>query len=645
MDEKNRIIQECLSSIKKDKEELAYVEKMLKDVQESGQGFQTAKKSRRSGKKSTEMKKKVIDGEPSNKEQEAVRSADSEKEIRYTQKWDESGEQSESENDEEVVSKPKRPLPIVLREQGRLSSLIRKEAEANKIRIVSCRVTKEGVKIHTETPDDFRKLRKLLEGKDVPFHTFQLNEEKALQVVLRGIPTDFSEGEVLGEPEEQGFPVLKVRRIKRFKEEMPMMLVDVKKTDDGKKLFAVKEVVGMKVKAEAKRKPTSSTQCFRCQIHPSRECPLKGKKNVNHKCANCGGQHHAAGRDCPEHPLQIKKKREEEKREKINKVQRKEGTSYSQVKIKEDKVTAPGGEVAVLVRNKLAARKVRFQDRIEAVGAAVKIEGKEVLLVSAYNRPSYDLEPESLRQLTEADHIVIGGDLNSKHPSWNSRVVNPNGKKLQQWLNQNPRIQMKAPAEHTYYPENGRRSDVLDIFLTKALPMSDAVTIMKLDSDHYPVIIELKSGFTPRRKMSRKINSMKFISLCSKLQYQEGDISKDRLENAAKQLTEDIQRVLRECEVERPVSFTDRWELNDREKALLKKYEAKQRWSRTRSVSDKRELNQLKRKVNMIARKKEEHLGKTVDGIQENPGSLWPLLTQICRLSLKKDTCNCLTYV
>lgn len=65
MDEKNRIIQECLSSIKKDKEELAYVEKMLKDVQESGQGFQTAKKSRRSGKKSTEMKKVTEQAEKS----------------------------------------------------------------------------------------------------------------------------------------------------------------------------------------------------------------------------------------------------------------------------------------------------------------------------------------------------------------------------------------------------------------------------------------------------------------------------------------------------------------------------------------------------------------------------------------------------
>ncbi|KAK9710028.1 Reverse transcriptase (RNA-dependent DNA polymerase) [Popillia japonica] len=611
MEEKNKLIQECLPGIKKDKEELAYVERMLKEVEENAEEFQTVKKSRQSSRKVTETVKSVKSQETlsqkerdtqkkNSKEQEVIKVTDIEEEIRYTQKWDESDVQdSESEGEEEVISKPKRPPPIVLREQGRLS-VIRKEAEANNIKI--------------------------------------LNEEEALKVVLRGIPTDFSEEDVQGELEEQGFPVLKVKRMKRFKEDMPMMLVDVKKSDEGKKLFALKEVVGMKIKAEAKRKPTSSAQCFRCQMyghvqyrctaahkcvrcaeeHPSRECPLKGKKNINPKCANCGGQHHAASRDCPEHPPKLKRKgrRKREKRlvkggqhhaasrdcpEHPPKLKRKGRRKREKRLVKpkekkvrviprwmagfqtitEDRVTAPGGGVAVLVKNKLAARKVRFQTRIEAVGAAVKIEGKEVL------------------------------------------VVNPNGKKLQQWLNQNPRIQMKAPAEHTYYPENGRMSDVLDIFLTKALPMSDAVTKMKLDSDHCPVIIELKAGFTPRRKMTKKINWMKFISLCSKLQYQE--------ENAAKQLTEDIQRVLRECEVERPVSFTDRWELNDREKALLKKkYEAKQRWSKTRSVSDKRELNQLKRKVDdMIAQKKEEHLGKTVDGIQENPTSLWPLLRRM----------------
>lgn len=40
---------------------------------------------------------------------------------------------------------------------------------------------------------------RLLERKNVPFHTFHLSEEKVLKVVLKRIPTDFSIEEVQGE--------------------------------------------------------------------------------------------------------------------------------------------------------------------------------------------------------------------------------------------------------------------------------------------------------------------------------------------------------------------------------------------------------------------------------------------------------------
>lgn len=40
--------------------------------------------------------------------------AENEGEIRCTQKWDESDDQ-DSEDEEEVISKPKRPLPVILR--------------------------------------------------------------------------------------------------------------------------------------------------------------------------------------------------------------------------------------------------------------------------------------------------------------------------------------------------------------------------------------------------------------------------------------------------------------------------------------------------------------------------------------------------
>ncbi|KAK9703843.1 hypothetical protein QE152_g29124 [Popillia japonica] len=58
--------------------------------------------------------------------------------------------------------------------------------------------------------------------------------------------------------------------MKRFKEDLLMILVDLEvdleKNEDGK-IVAVKEVVGMNVNPEPKRKPTVSSQCYRCQLY------------------------------------------------------------------------------------------------------------------------------------------------------------------------------------------------------------------------------------------------------------------------------------------------------------------------------------------------------------------------------------------
>ncbi|KAK9703782.1 hypothetical protein QE152_g29076 [Popillia japonica] len=285
-----------------------------------------------------------------------------------------------------------------------------------------------------------------------------------------------------------------------------------------------------------------------------------GNKNVIPKCANCGGQHHAASKECPKYPLQVKNKRKEERWEKINEAQRRKDTSYSQA-VRQEKEGVryqllSGGEAG-----KGRRQQGGYQPRIENGGR----DGP----VNATNTKSSQWILDHIqttkagirgRELTRVD----GGFLNYKSPNWNSRVFNPNGKKLELWLKDNPRIKVKAPKEHTYYPNSGDSFDVLDIFLSKSLPTSEAVTVMKMNTNHCPVVIEM-TGNTPRRKTTRKINWMKFMSLCSKLQYPEGAIPKDGIENSAIQLTADIQRVLRECEVEKQMSFTDRWELNESE--------------------------------------------------------------------------------
>ncbi|GJQ79634.1 hypothetical protein Trydic_g16475 [Trypoxylus dichotomus] len=124
--------------------------------------------------------------------------------------------------------------------------------------------------------------------------------------------------------------------MKKLKEELPMILVNVNKSVEGKKLFNVTHVAGMRITVESKRKPTTSTQCSRCQKyehfqfrctaaykclrcaenHSTYVCSYK-EQNQKAKCANCGGPHHGASKTCAVHPDNIKKQKEEEKKQRL----------------------------------------------------------------------------------------------------------------------------------------------------------------------------------------------------------------------------------------------------------------------------------------------------------------------------------------
>lgn len=221
------------------------------------------------------------------------------------------------------------------REEGK-PRMIREEAEKREISITGWKNTREGIRVFTKEAEDFGKLRDLLNGKEVQMHTCSLKQEKTLKVVLRGIPKEIQPEEVEEDLKDMGFPVLGTKRMKRFKEDLPMVLVDLEKNDERK--------------AEPKRKPTVSSQCYRCQLyghvqykctaqykcmrcaenHPTFECSKKGKR-FTPTCANCGGEHHAASKECETHPVRIKERVEEEKKKKIECATRNNEVSYAEI--------------------------------------------------------------------------------------------------------------------------------------------------------------------------------------------------------------------------------------------------------------------------------------------------------------------------
>ncbi|GJQ83750.1 hypothetical protein Trydic_g6782 [Trypoxylus dichotomus] len=533
--------------------------------------------------------------------------------IRYTQEWaDTESEKSEEEEDDE----------------GKLE-IIRKEP-ANNIQLRSCKDTQDGIKLFPETAADFRRLRNLLDGKKVQYHTFSLKEDKQLKVVLGGIPKEIPVEEVENELIQRGFPVSSATRVKRFKEELPLILVNAEKSSEGKKFFDMTDVAGINISAEPKRKSTAATQCFRCQKfghiqfrctvafkclrcaeqHATYECPHKDPPQRT-KCANCGENHHAASKTCAQYPEEKKRPKRLRKsnrrkgsrasRTRRTQGQRKEHTticswSANGIKSKKDELVLFLGQenVDILLVQEIWLKK---EDQYRMGGFATirkdregspHVGGRLTTLISAYNRPSRKLKTEDLGDITSAPRTPVVGDLNAKSQHWNSRTQNSNGKILWRWLLINNDVAIVGPEDLTSCPHNCSRGDVIDIFIAKRIGIKGVRVVHSMDSDYFPVLAELREGRTSSTAPPKKTNWMKFAWLSSKVIYEDRDLREEEIETAAQNLSADLQATLKAAE-DTPSQLTyNKWNPKQEEKALIKKkYDAKKRWVKSKKKKDK----------------------------------------------------------
>jgi hypothetical protein len=68
---------------------------------------------------------------------------------------------------------------------------------------------------------------------------------------------------------------------------------------------------------------------------------------------------------------------------------------------------------------------------VEATGVCIHIGNREILVAVVYKSPGRTWSDADIAELLSLRHkYILAGDLNAKHPSWNSAVSNPSGEKL-----------------------------------------------------------------------------------------------------------------------------------------------------------------------------------------------------------------------
>jgi hypothetical protein len=132
---------------------------------------------------------------------------------------------------------------------------------------------------------------------------------------------------------------------------------------------------------------------------------------------------------------------------------------------------------------------------VEATGVCIPIGNKEILLAAVCKSPEHTWSDADIVELLSLRHkCILVGDLNAKHPSWNSAVSKPSGQKLLQLFDVSE-FEISAPQRPTHYFSVGN-GDVLDVVVHKNIRISNVTVSDILDSDHPPIIFHILDHVT-----------------------------------------------------------------------------------------------------------------------------------------------------
>jgi hypothetical protein len=112
------------------------------------------------------------------------------------------------------------------------------------------------------------------------------------------------------------------------------------------------------------------------------------------------------------------------------------------------------------------------------------------LLAAVYKSPGSAWSNADITELLSFRRkSILAGDLNGKHPFWNSVVSNPSGRELLRLFDAT-QFEISGPQCPTHYSHAGN-GDVLDIVVHQNIRVSDVNVSDILNTDHLPTVFHI----------------------------------------------------------------------------------------------------------------------------------------------------------
>ncbi|GFT95542.1 nucleic-acid-binding protein from transposon X-element [Trichonephila clavipes] len=191
--------------------------------------------------------------------------------------------EDEQEERDEDIPQPKpprfRPPPPITIDNVNNSAAFLKQLQNMTQENLMGRIIGKGLRVYPKTPQAYHKIRSFIDHEKLESYTYQLNEEKELKVVIRGMPSVMPPQQIIEGLSELGLTIndCHVMINRKTGLPMPLFLLSLPKNESNKDVYNC-------------GKPHLTSDC-------------KKPKDTKATCCHCQGNHPANFSGCPKNPL------------------------------------------------------------------------------------------------------------------------------------------------------------------------------------------------------------------------------------------------------------------------------------------------------------------------------------------------------
>ena len=161
--------------------------------------------------------------------------------------------------------------------------------------------------------------------------------------------------------------------------------------------------------------------------------------------------------------------------------------------------TAYGG-TAILIKESIQHYELLKYQEESIQATSIKVRGfpYETTVAAVYCPPKHNLKEEQFQTFfqTLGPRFIAGGDYNSKHNVWGSRLTTTKGRELLKATQEQNYLYLSTGTP-TYWPTDSNKTpDLLDFFVTKGISSgyTDIQPCYDLTSDHSPIIATISTS-------------------------------------------------------------------------------------------------------------------------------------------------------